>query len=249
VLRLGLSTSALQAGGESIACAAGGAGELWRAPLATLQQWLQEHPARRARVQVVLSGRLVRWQLLPWRAELNGPAEQSAYARARFREIYGAAADHWQVLQAVQPPGLTVPACAVDVALMEALQQICQQAGATLESVQPYFGCAFDRWNSRLKGKTVWFGVVEPDCTSLALLRKGQWMGLHSQRTDGNWREALPGMMAQMGIAAGLDDEVVPIYLAGNMPEPQPQAALPFSWLRARGIASEAAALRLAQGV
>jgi hypothetical protein len=246
---LGLSTGALQAGGESIPCAQGGAGELWRAPLGTLQQWLQKHPARRARLQVVLSGRLVRWQLLPWRAELNGPVEQSAYARARFREIYGAAADNWQVLQSVQPPGLTVPACAVDVALMDGLQQICQQAGATLESVKPYFGSAFDRWNSRFRGKSVWFGVVEPDCTSLSLLRNGKWMGLHAQRTDGNWRGALPGMMAQMGISAGLDDELVPIYLAGNLEEPAPQAELPFSWLRPRGTASEAPGLRLALGV
>lgn len=226
------------------------AAEPWRPALAALADWLAGRgAATRPRLRIVLAGRFVRWQLLPWRAALTRPQELAAYATLRFRETHGKAVEDWQVLHAPQPPGKTVPACAVDAALLQALRGVGADSGARLVSVTPYFAAAFDRWRPMLKGKVVWFGLLEEDALSLGLLRAGDWVGLHTQRLDperGDWRAVLPAMLARIGIPAGLD-QAAPLYLAGAGAPPAPVDDLPFTWLRPRlGSLADA---RLALGV
>jgi len=235
--RLTLARSAKSAACEAINLtqgtqgSSGAVGEPWQAAVAALAQWLAESKQKEPTLHVHLSGRFVRWQLLPWQAELSRPDELAAYAALRFREAYGKAADDWQVLYAPQPPGETVPACAVDAALVAALRNTCESAGATLAMVTPSFAAAFDRWRSSLDKKAAWFGLIESDGVSLGLLRGGHWTALHSQRVEQGWRDALPGMMAQMGIACGLSDAHVPLYLAGGTGVAMPVADPGFTWL------------------
>lgn len=232
--RLTLARSAKSVAVETISLASGAAGEVdapWQAAVAALAQWLATTKQKKPTLHVVLSGRFVRWQLLPWQAELGHPDELAAYAALRFREAYGKVADDWQVLHAPQPPGETVPACAVDSELVVALRATCEKAGATLAVVTPSFAAAFDRWHSTLNKKAVWFGLIESDGVSLGLLRGGHWIALRSQRVEQNWRDALPGMMAQMGIAGGVTDAHVPLYLAGGTGVDMPVADAAFTWL------------------
>ncbi|MDO9165315.1 MAG: hypothetical protein Q7U13_04340 [Rhodoferax sp.] len=224
--------------------------EPWRPAVTALARLLAAQRPGKTKLHIVLSGRFVRWQLLPWRPELTQARELSAYASLRFRETFGKAAQDWQVLHAPQAPGKAVPACAVDTALMEALRSTCETGGASLAAVTPYFASAFDRWRGNLNGKTAWFGLIEPDCLSLGLLHDGNWMGLHTQRLDGDWRHVLPGMMAQIGISAGLTETAPPLYLAGSGEAPLPDPVLAFAWLRPKAQASRAMAdCRMALGV
>lgn len=216
---------------DSLECAPADAAP-WQPAVAALAQRLAAQRGRRPALRVVLSGRFVRWQLLPWRAELTRPQEVAAFAQLRFRETYGKAAEEWRVLHAPQPPGRAVPACAVDAALLDALRKTSKEAGARLAAVTPYFASAFDRWRGNLKNGSAWFGLIEPDCLSLGLLREGGWIGLRAQRLGEDWREALPGLMAQIGIPAGADAAPAPLYLAGEGEAPAPAADLPFTWLR-----------------
>jgi len=226
---------------DSIDCMADAAGshsEVWRPAVTALSQWLTGKGIKNPKLNVMLSGRFVRWQLLPWQAGVSQPKELAAYASLRFHDTFGKAADDWQVMYSPQPPGLTVAACAVDAALIEALRSSCEVVGANLTTVSPYFAFEFDRRRDRFNKKAAWFGLIESDCLSLGLLQGGQWMGLRSQRMDADWRDALPGMMAQMGIAAGVSDESVPLYLTGGCDAPKPVAGLAFTWLasKAQGI-------------
>lgn len=206
--------------------------EPWRPAVAELARLLAKKGGNQPTLRIVLSGRFVRWQLLPWRPEITQPKEVAAYASLRFRETFGKAAEDWQVLHAPQPPGKTVPACAVDAALLETLRSTCAGAGAHLAAVTPYFASAFDRWRGVFEGKTAWFGLIETDYLSLALLRNGDWISLCTQHLDGDWRDVLPGMMAQIGIPAGLGGAEVPLYLAGSGEPAAPAESLPFAWLR-----------------
>ena len=235
---------------DSINCAPGLQAEPWRPAVTALAQWLAEKGGRKPTLRIVLSGRLVRWQLLPWRPEVTQPKELATYALLRFRETFGKAADDWQVLHSLQPPGKAVPACAVDAALMEALRTTCEAAGARLATVTPYFSCAFDRWRDVLDKKAAWFGLIETDCVSLGLLREDNWTGLRSQRVDEDWRDVLPGMMAQIGIAAGLAEASPPLYLAGDSELPAPAVGLPFTWLQPKAQTARAVlGWRMALGV
>ena len=249
--RFGSSLDPSTAGAvEHLACSPAAAhGEPWHAAVERLAQWLEAHKAQRFSVQLVLSGRFVRWQLLPWRVELSGGTELAAYAALRFRETYGRAVQDWSILPAALAPGLTAPAAAVDSALVEALVQACKAHGAQLQELSPYFSSAFDAWHGDLKGKAVWFGTVESDTLTLGLLRDSQWTALQSQRLSGDWHAPLAALMGQIAMSCDLPDAAVPLYLAGDMPAPPAQATLPLVWLAPKPLGQRTApGLRLAMG-
>lgn len=210
--------------------------ELWRPAVAALARLLAEqhkaNPRQTPSLRIVLSGRFVRWQLLPWHPELTQSKERAAYARLSFRETFGNVVEDWQIQLPPQPPDQTLPACAIDAALLAALHSICKDAGAHLVTVTPYFSSAFDRWRNTLKGKAAWFGLVEADYLSLGLLHGGSWVGLRTQRLDEDWRDVLPGVMAQIGIPNSLEDTMPRLYLAGDGEPPAAIGAVPFAWLQ-----------------
>jgi hypothetical protein len=236
---------------EHIACENGlPANEPWRAPVDALSGWLTAQKHKNLEIKVVLSERFVRWQLLPWRAELSSLAEIQAYAEVRFRETFGKLAEGWNILPVALSPGRTAPACAVDQALLTALVDTCKEHGADLECVAPYFSSAFDTWRARLSGSTLWFGTVEQDICTLALIQDGNWTALQTQRSVSNWRGVLPAMVTQIGIASALEGPIAPIYLAGTLVPPLSTPDFAFSWLQPKHIAPTGASnLRLAQGV
>ena len=226
--------------------------EPWRGAVSALAQLLagQGPGARAPQLQVVLSGAFVRWQILAWRPELTRPKELAAYASLRFTETFGKAARDWDVLHSPQPPGKAVPACAVDAALMQALRSVCQDSGARLDLVTPYFASALDRGCPALKSRLAWFGAIEPERVTLALLQNGDWLGLHSQRVEDHWRDVLPGMMARVAIAAGLAPASAALHLTGLGPAQVSGSAMPFVWLAPRdGILEPADARRMAPAV
>ncbi len=226
----------------------------WRAAVDTLAQWLAAHKSQRLQVQVLLAGRLARWQLLPWRAELSSADEQAAYATLRFKETYGRAVQDWQVLPAIVSPGNTAPAAAVDRALIEALGLACSCSGATLQSVTPYFSSAFDAWCSRIKGPAAWFGTVEADTLTLGLLQGGQWTALQTQRFAGDWRSPMQALMVQIAQVCGVPvaADAPPLYLAGDIATPNTthSATGPaFVWLQPQPLSTPTPpGLRLAMG-
>jgi hypothetical protein len=215
-----------------------------------LRDWLSQQANKRLQLRVVLSGRFVRWQLLPWRSELSGRSETQAYAGVRFRETFGKLTEAWNILPVSMPPGKTAPACAVDQALIMALEAVCAEHGARLQLLTPYFSSAFDTWRGQLPDKAAWFGTVEADTCTLGLLQGGNWTALQTQRVFGDWREVVPAMMAQIGLASGLEVSNAHLYLAGTL---APQVARPdfsFSWLRPKNTAQAGLPdLRLAQGI
>lgn len=225
---------------DSISYAETADAEAWRPAVVTLARLLaakrKANPKQTLTLRIVLSGRFVRWQLLPWHPELTQPKERVAYAKLSFRETFGNAVEYWQIQLPPQPPNQTMPACAIDAALLAALHSACKDAGAHLVAVTPYFASAFDRWRNMLKGKAAWFGLVEAGCLSLGLLHGDNWIGLRTQRLDEarreDWRDALPGMMAQIGIPVGFEAAVTLLYLAGDSEPPALAENLPFVWLR-----------------
>ncbi len=207
----------------------------WKPAVDALKERLTRGKTDKPALRVVLSGRFVRWQLLPWRNELTHSKEVGAYTSLRFLETFGKSAQDWHITHSLQGPARPVPACAVDAALMDTLQHLCASAGGRLTLVTPYFSAAFDQWRGKLGTKPTWFGAVESDCVTLGLLKDNRWVSLQSQRVSESWQDILPGMMAKMGIAAGLSDPTMTIYLVGESGPavvPEMQRNLPVVWLK-----------------
>jgi len=238
---------------DSVDCLPAAQEAPWQAALVALGQWLAALDTRPPVLRVVLSGSLLRWQLLPWRPELLRAQEMAVYARLRFAETFGPVADTWQVLHAPQAPGRAIPACAVDAALLSALQTLCRSAKVRLDAVVPYFSHAADHWRGTLGKGATWFGLVEPQWLSLGLLHGGAWMALRSQRLDADWPSVLPGLMARMAMST--DGPALPartcLVGAGVPPAAMTgMAGLPFQWLQPPGPAGVGTdARRMALGI
>ena len=211
------------------------AGEPWRAAVERLAEWLAAQKGQRFKVCVVLSGRFVRWQLLPWRAELSGRSERRAFAALRFREVFGKTAEAWNIRPASLAPGYTAPAGAVDDALVAALHAACQEHGSQLQQLTPYFSAAFDTWRSAIRGSTAWFATLESDTLTVGLLANGQWLALQSHKLAGDWREPLRALMVPMAMASGQDAANAPLYLAGDLAQAPAPQGLAFTWLSPKG--------------
>lgn len=231
--------TSLQLGGQATVLptglAPGDAGPRWAGGVAALERWLQDHPHKGAQMQVHLSAQLVRWLCLPWPLGLVQPDALQAYAQARLRATFGAAAEQWQLVTAPPQPGQAVVACAMDQALIEALQALAHTHGLKLDHVGPYFAAAHDHWHPQLQRGTVWFAGLEPSAMTVGLLHKGQWLGLRSVRLAGqsseDWPTVLGALQRQMRIGCdlGADGEgdtegAWPVYVSGALGAGHPAA-------------------------
>jgi len=230
---------------DSISWTASAEDSLWHEAVQALAKWLNSESASRPIVRVMLSGSLVRWQMLPWRAELTRRQELVAYARLRYIETFGSDAEQWRLMLGLQAPGCATPACAVDETLMQSLQTVCREAGARLDRVVPYFGSAVDYWRKAWGNDTAWFGLIESDWLSLGLSRAGALQALRGQRLDGDWGMVLSGLMARMGVAAGDEASAsAKVYLAGHRKPQIGDAEPPYAWLPAVDKGVETTGLR-----
>jgi hypothetical protein len=90
---------------------------------------------------------------------------------------------------------------------------------------------------------------VEADSCTLGLLQAGQWTALQTQRVYADWRDVVPAMVAQIGLASGLELSTAPVFLAGTLAPPVAKPDFAFSWLRPKHTAPvDLPDLRLAQG-
>lgn len=227
----------------------------WQPAVDALRDWLARAGQKPADLNVRLSTHLVRWQLLPWQDPLSRPQERQAYARLRLRATFGAVADGWRVVGAPAAPGQAWLACAVDEALIAALQALQTPGGVRLRSVAPYFATAYDHWRGQLGRGSAWFGAVEPGGLTLGLLQQGRWCGLRTLRLPGSpdagWLAQLPALQAQIAVGAGLSGPPeAPLHLAACTTQPAPDRDLGVVWHAPAGAAAAAGGLaRMAWGI
>lgn len=228
---------------------------IWQPAMDALAAWLREQGLQRAHLHVHLSAHFVRWQLLEWQPRLTQPQELDAYVQLRYRATFGAPADQWRVVHAEPQPGCALPTCAIDEALLTALNELQTIGRARVLHATPYFSAAFDRWRSRLDRQTAWFGAAEPGSLTLGLLHRGVWCGLraarHHGQGDAGWRSVLPALQAQIGLASGLDlQPAPPLFLAGCGAAPGGRADPGLVWLQPEGGREPAHGIaRMAWGV
>jgi hypothetical protein len=223
---------------------------LWQPALELAQALLKQQAPKGASLQVILGGRLVRWLVMEWDPALTRAEERLAVARLRFQQVYGTQALAWQVTLPLQAPGCATLACAVDKALIDALQETSRSMELRLKLVTPYFASAIDRYLPRERASDFWFGLVEPDHLTLGLVCQGQWRQLRSQRLQHSLQSTLQSTMTQMYLSAGLETAPARLLLAGQPPAANSPFTLPCSWLPAGKVAAaQTAAQRMVWGV
>ena len=179
-------------------------GEPWRAALDKLVKILGEPEWQNAGATVVLSNHFVRYACIPWNKNVSGEDEQLALARHRFTQIYGDAAQEWQLRLSHAQGDAPTLASAVDTGLLGAVRQSLAQNKLDLLSIQPYLMAGFNRYASRINKDNVWFAAVEAGKLCLALLKGGQWSHVQMYRDDDRM-ETLKAWLDRENLASELE--------------------------------------------
>ncbi len=138
-------------------CVPPGSGEApWGAAIQTLTTELPRLFARKAAVKVILSNHFVRYTIMPWSEALGNAAEEEAYARHCFRQLYGAEAEYWELRLSPQRAGLPQLASAVDTRFLAALRNVFKLNGGMLKSVQPRLMAAYNNSRHILSNRRAW---------------------------------------------------------------------------------------------
>jgi hypothetical protein len=177
----------------------------WRPAVEALPAALARFPGNRAQVTVVLSNHFARYALLPWIPALRTDDEWLALARERLAIVHGQSAEEWTVLASETAHHGPRVACAVDRALLEALEEKIG-GGATLVSVQPYLMAAYNRVRPAIEGESCWLVVAEPGRLTLALIQDGVWGAIRTRRADERWQAMLPDILERESAVLALDN-------------------------------------------
>jgi hypothetical protein len=160
---------------------------------------------RRSRVRVVLANSLVRYLLVPHSSRL-GPEEEAAVVRHCFQEVYGDAAERWE-LRASPASGRPVRlASGVERDLIEGLRSATATLGMRLESIRPRLMAVCNEHVRVLGREPAWLILVEPGMLCLGLLDRGGIVRLRSLRIDTHWSADLPALLEREACLAELDE-------------------------------------------
>lgn len=203
----------------SLPCTQPTDGPRWQPAVDSLRQWLEERPARQARLHLVLSNRFVRYAVMPWRDGILRAEEREAQARHLLCETYGEGAARWHLRLADAGYGRPALVCAVDHALVDALQQLAAERRLHLAAVQPLLMLAFNRFRRDL-GDESCLMVLEPGALCCAVVRAGCWQAVQVGHVGPQgWNEALvERQIAVHGLPADM-----PVFLFDASGAAQPQ--------------------------
>lgn len=168
-----------------------GGGASWDAAIKTLEIEVPRSLVRKTVARVILSNHFMRYTLVPWSDSLSNAAEEQAYARHCFRQLYGIDVEQWDLRLSPGRTGLPQLASAVDTHLLAALRDVFEGNGVVLDSIQPRLMAAYNNSYLALKNSSGWLALVEPGCLCLALLKHGRWLRVRTMRIGSDWCNAL----------------------------------------------------------
>lgn len=169
----------------------------WQTALEALARIAAQGALADANVTLVLSSHFVQYTLVPWNDLLRREADQLAYARQRFIDVYGRAAETWALRLSLAEPRRPRLACGVPQGLLDGLGAVLAPIGRRYRSLQPHLMTSFNRWRARLGARPGWFVVAEPGLACVALLGEGGWRSLRALRVGDGWPEQLPEIIAR----------------------------------------------------
>jgi hypothetical protein len=181
---------------KAVPCAAGG-DTPWSAAVETLAAELPGVADTTVCATVILSNHFMRYALVPWSGALRDDAEEEGYARHFFRQLYGSAAESWELRLNPERAGVPRLASAVDGRLTEAVRGLFAESGVRLCSIQPSLMAAYNSCRDRLQGCSAWFVLFEAGSLCLALLQQGKWSSVRTLRAGADWHDTLPLTLAR----------------------------------------------------
>jgi hypothetical protein len=187
---------------KTISCDGAGGEAPWHAVLEKLHEELPALATGRVRATAVLSSRFMRYAVLPWSDALIDHAEEAAYARHCFRQLYGAAADAWEIRMQPERVGIPRIACAAESQFLDALRALFATTGVRLDSIQPDLMWVFNHCRRKIHERSGWLVLAEPGFLCVARLHDARWQAARTMRIGDDWRDALPVILERESFLA-----------------------------------------------
>ena len=185
----------------------------WGGALKALETVLPEFAERKSHATVILSNHFMRYALVPWSDVLNDEAEEIAYARYSFNQMYGSDANEWELRISPGEAGMPQLASAVNASLADTLREICGRCEISLRSIQPHLMQAYNACHASLHGQSAWLALVEHGNLCLAWLHKGQWAWIRTMRIGPHWDKALPFLLSRAALVANIETSTNDVFV------------------------------------
>lgn len=187
----------------------------WETALDKLTQQLSQPEWQKAEMNLVLSNRLLRFEIMNFGEQLNRYSAQEAFAKYALGQTYGAMSERWTLrIQSVQKSSLRLVS-AIDQSLLEGLRQACATHQLKLKLVTPYLTPVFNRFQKQLQ-KPTWLVVHEPGYSLLALLSAGQFVAINGVYHDSI--NELPVLLDRENLVSKLSEPCFKVYLYSTAP-------------------------------
>lgn len=183
----------------------------WQSAVERLTQVLAQQEWQNSDAEIVLSNRLVRYALIPCSAQLKKYPQQEAFARHVLTHTYGAVSGQWELR--IQRGKGSAPwlVCAMDQALLEALQHVCASHKLKLSVVSPYLMPVSNRYRKMITEDPAWLVINEPRCSLFALLSGGELVAVNSVNHDSI--NDLPVLLDRENLTSTLPEPCKTVYL------------------------------------
>jgi len=183
----------------------------WQAALDRLTQLLDLPEWQNAEVHIVLSNRLARFATISFNAQLKSYTAQEAFARHSLIQIYGTAANLWDLRIHQGKSSMPSLVSAVDRALLEGLRQTCTTHKLKLRSISPYLMQVFNSCNKSIKSDPAWLVISEPGYSLLALISGGEFVTINGVCHDSI--NELPILLDRENLAGSLPEPCKTVYV------------------------------------
>lgn len=171
----------------------------WSPALDALDQQLEVlNLGLNTKVLVTLGSEFVRYMTLPPQTQAMSNADALAYAKAVYLDIYGAAADNWQISCQDTPPAQPILVSAIDQSLLNGLAALAQKYRLSLNSVQPYLMTAFNRLSLKPRAnQSGLLAIIEQQRLLLLHLQGAYCQQVRNLPLSGDWQDDLNKELAR----------------------------------------------------
>jgi len=186
----------------------------WHPALGLLAEKLaQPKYAGRVTLDIEISNHFVRYLVVPRRRELRGHAEVLAFARHRFVQTYGSAAQDWDLC--ISQDGAARIAAALEHRFFGELQRVCKAAKVNLKTLVPAMSAGFDQARIARDSERYWFVQRERGRLCVGCVELGQWALVHSQALVKGDALEIGAMFQQLAMTSANWIPDLPIYTQG----------------------------------
>jgi hypothetical protein len=185
----------------------------WRNAVATLETALADFQGTPLVAKVILSNYFMRYAIVPWSESLSNEAEELAYAKHYFSQLYGTNADSWDLRMSQDFVGAPQFTSAVETELLNSLRALFEKAKIKLQSVQPYLMTAYNNSYAALREQDAWFVLYEQGSLCLGLVQQGHWSSVRTIKVGNDWLDRLPEILDREVTLSELDTSSDEIFL------------------------------------